>query len=194
MNLPNQLTLGRLGLTAAFVAATSISCRYQATMAIVLFAVAGVTDWLDGWLARRWNLITDFGKLLDPLADKILVTAALFYLVQIGSAPLWMAVVMVAREFLITGLRLIAASKGLVIPADRAGKHKTISQLVAILTALACLAAAELGHAGGLWHVMRLATAWLFAWATLITVASGAWYFWKNRRFVFEATAQQPSG
>ena len=194
MNLPNQLTLGRLGLTAAFVAATSLPCRHQSTIAIALFAVAGVTDWLDGWLARRWNLITDFGKLLDPLADKILVTAALFYLVQIGFVPLWMAVVMVSREFLITGLRLIAASKGVVIPADRAGKHKTISQLIAILAALLCLAAAELGHGGRWLQILRLAAVWLFAWATLITVASGAWYFWKNRHFVFEASAQAPSG
>lgn len=187
MNLPNQLTIGRLGLTAAFVAVTSMPCRFQATAAIVLFAVAGITDWLDGWLARRWNLITDFGKLMDPLADKILVTAALLYLVQIGRVPLWMAVVMVSREFLITGLRLIASSKGVVIAADKAGKHKTISQLVAILVALFCLAVAELGL-GGVWlRPLEVATFWLFSWATLITVASGAWYFWKNRRFVFDS-------
>lgn len=193
MNLPNQLTLGRLGLTAVFVAVTSVPCRYQATAAIVLFAIAGITDWLDGWLARRWNLITDFGKLMDPLADKILVTAALLYLLQIGRIPLWMAVVMVSREFLITGLRLIASSKGVVIAADKAGKHKTISQLTAILTALFCLAVAEQGLGGGWLHFLEVATIWLFAWATLITVASGAWYFWKNRHFVFEASAHAPT-
>ena len=194
MNLPNQLTVGRLVLTAAFVAVTSISYRRQATVAIVLFAIAGVTDWLDGWLARRRNLITDFGKLMDPLADKILVTAALLYLLQVEKIPLWMAVVMVSREFLITGLRLIAASKGTVIPADRAGKHKTISQLVAILVALFCVSANELGQKGEWLRLMEILTAWLFAWATLITVASGAWYFWKNRRFVFDASVHEPSG
>lgn len=193
MNLPNQLTVGRLGMTAAFVAVTSIPCRYQATVAIVLFAIAGITDWLDGWLARRWNLITDFGKLMDPLADKILVTAALLYLLQVGRVPLWMAVVMVSREFLITGLRLIASSKGVVIPADKAGKHKTISQLVAILVALFCLATAEQGLSGQWLSLLGAATIWLFAWATLITVASGLWYFWKNRHFVFDPAAHRPT-
>lgn len=194
MNLPNQLTVGRLGLTAAFVAVTSIHYSRQATVAVILFAVAGLTDWLDGWLARRRNLITDFGKLMDPLADKMLVTAALLYLLQIGKIPLWMAVVMVSREFLITGLRLIAASKGVVISADRAGKHKTISQLVAILVALSCISAGELGFRGAWLDICGIATGWLFAWATLITVASGAWYFWKNRGFVVDASVHEPSG
>lgn len=193
MNLPNQLTVGRLGMTAAFVAVTSIPCRFQATAAIVLFAIAGLTDWLDGWLARRWNLITDFGRLMDPLADKILVTAALLYLLQVARIPLWMTVVMVSREFLITGLRLIASSKGVVIPADKAGKHKTISQLVAILTALFCLAVAELGIGGRWLRFLETATIWLFAWATLITVASGLWYFWKNRHFVLDPSAHAPT-
>lgn len=194
MNLPNQLTMGRLGLTAAFIAVTSTYYSRQATVAIALFAIAGITDWLDGWIARRQKLITDFGKLMDPLADKILVTAALLYLLQVGRIPLWMAVLMVSREFLITGLRLIAASKGVVIPADRAGKHKTISQLVAILVALFCLSAQELGYKGAWLGLMGGATTWLFAWATLITVGSGAWYFWKNRHFVLDDSVHKPSG
>jgi CDP-diacylglycerol--glycerol-3-phosphate 3-phosphatidyltransferase len=191
MNIPNQLTLGRLGLTAVFVAVTSVPCRFQAVAALALFSIASLTDWLDGWLARRWNLITDFGKLLDPLAEKILVTAALFFLLQVGRIPLWMAVVMVSREFLITGLRLVAASKGILIAADRAGKHKTISQLVAIIATLVCLATLELGWRTPWLPLLDHATPWLFAWATLVTVASGAWYYWKNRQLVLDASAPQ---
>jgi CDP-diacylglycerol--glycerol-3-phosphate 3-phosphatidyltransferase len=197
MNLPNSLTVARLGLTALFVANISLPAPdsigvqrwpLEATVALLLFVVATVTDWLDGYLARRLNQITDLGKLLDPLADKILVTAALFYLVYHDSLPLWMAVVMVARDFLITGLRTIAASKGVLIPADRAGKHKTVSQFAAIITALVYWTLDELSrhfHADLLnlpfAEAIRVSQMPLYWVATLMSVLSGAWYVWKNR-------------
>ncbi len=192
MNLPNQLTLARLGLTALFVGVVSLEWDLQALVALILFVLAGLTDWLDGYLARKWNQITDFGKLADPLADKIMVTAALFFLVFVDQVPLWMAVLMVAREFLITGLRLVAAGKGVVLAAERLGKHKTVSQIVATIAALGYLACDEVGMLAkrnfmshGAVETLRQSVGWLFAWAVLITVWSGAAYFLKNRKLVF---------
>ena len=200
MNLPNSLTVARLGLTALFVVNVSVPpgpgsgephWSFESTTALAIFVVASLTDWLDGYLARKWNQITDLGKLLDPLADKVLVTAALFYLVHRGSLPMWMAIVMVSRDFLITGLRTIAASKGLVIPADRAGKHKTISQFVAVLGALTFWTLTELGARFHCDLAGNPAAAFLgasllplYGLATAMSVVSGAWYVWKNRRLL----------
>ncbi|MBX7156758.1 MAG: CDP-diacylglycerol--glycerol-3-phosphate 3-phosphatidyltransferase [Verrucomicrobiae bacterium] len=194
MNIPNQITIARLILTLLFVVAISYESSFQAIITFSIFVIASLTDWLDGYLARKWNQTTDLGKLLDPLADKILVTSALFFLVYVDMVPVWMAILMVSREFLITGLRLIATAKGVVLAAERTGKHKTISQIVAILLALAYLAVEEIQFQLGdktflpekiVSNLDFLIT--LSFWiATLLTIASGFLYFQKNRHFLTE--------
>src|SRR4051812_18535646 len=122
MNLPNQLTLARLLLCAVFTVFMSLDAPFTGVAALVVFILASLTDWLDGYLARKWNQITDMGKLLDPLADKILISAAYIGFVAQDLIPMWVVVCIIAREFLITGLRTIAAAKGVVLAAERIGK------------------------------------------------------------------------
>src|SRR5271168_3378462 len=144
MNLPNKLTVSRFGLTVVFLWAMFSSFKYSHTLALVFFCLAGATDFLDGRIARARNLITNFGKLMDPLADKIMTCSAFVAFVESThmdpNAPVkvgaWMVVIIVARELAITGLRLLAASKNIVLAAERFGKHKTISQIVAIIALL----------------------------------------------------------
>ena len=136
MNLPNQLTVLRLFLTLPFVVALSINFPGAKLLALGLFIAGSVTDYADGYIARKFKLITDFGKLMDPLVDKIMTVSAFICLVSLGSVPAWAVIVIVSREFLITGLRLIAAARGQVLPAERLGKHKTVWQIVTILYCL----------------------------------------------------------
>src|ERR1700761_4232033 len=136
MNVPNKLTVSRFVLTVAFLAILFLEVPYHESFALILFGAASLTDYFDGKIARRDHLITNFGILMDPLADKILVCSAFIAFVGLGWMPAWMAVIVVARELAITGLRLLAASKNLVLAAERVGKHKTISQIVAILSIL----------------------------------------------------------
>lgn len=188
LNLPNQLTLGRLVLCIFFVATLSFEWTYSATAALVIFFVASLTDWLDGWIARRYELITDLGKLLDPLADKILISAAFVGLIDYGYAPMWMVVIIISREFLITGLRIVAANRGYIMAAEKAGKHKTISQMVVIIVSLLLMSAHELQWIDTPFFTMLAYTQDPLLWlALLITIISGAIYFYKNRGlFVME--------
>src|SRR5881409_2416578 len=136
MNLPNKLTISRFILTIAFLAVMFSELPFHETIALVLFVAGGITDFLDGQIARRQRLITNFGILMDPLADKIMVCSAFIAFVGLTWIPAWMAVVVVARELAITGLRLLAASKNVVLAAEGYGKHKTISQIIAIIATL----------------------------------------------------------
>ncbi len=133
MNLPNQLTVARLVLSVFFVACLSVRFPFNHTLALAIFLIATATDYLDGEIARKHNLITDFGKLMDPLADKILTAAAFICLIPYGALPAWVVIVIIAREFLITGLRLLAGAKGVVLPAEKLGKHKTGWQMATII-------------------------------------------------------------
>ena len=181
LNLPNQLTVLRLGMCGLLLISLSFPWPYAATVALIIFALASLTDWLDGAIARARNLVTDLGKLLDPLADKVLITAALISLVARGVAPMWMVVIIISREFLIMGLRTIAAHKQKILAAERAGKHKTISQIVAILASLSYLSLNEfgLGHSA-LARFLGAAQLPLYWFALILTIYSGATYFWKN--------------
>lgn len=191
MNLPNKLTVSRLVLTGVFLWAVFSRSWINDTLALVVFCVAGLTDYLDGRIARHRGLITNFGILMDPLADKILTCSAFIALVErgrlgVGSAVVveaWMVVIIVARELAITGLRLLAASKSVVLAAERYGKHKTISQIVAIIALL--ILDAYLEWWGWLQSLLRpwIATfAWVALWVTVgLTAASGALYLWRNR-------------
>jgi CDP-diacylglycerol---glycerol-3-phosphate 3-phosphatidyltransferase len=190
VNWANRLTIARFFLTLLFVAALSVPWTYAASTALVLFVLAGVTDYADGEIARRCGLVSDFGKLMDPLVDKIMIAAAFICLVDLQAIPAWVAVAIVSREFLITGLRLLAASKGQVLPAERLGKHKTAWQIVTILYFLALLAAPELSGAADL----RRAAWWLglrdygggalIACALVLTLYSGFGYLWKHRALI----------
>lgn len=132
-NLPNMLTVGRIFVIPLFVWFTYDADPFYSLMAASLFTVAAITDVIDGFLARRWNMITVTGKLLDPLADKLIVMAALVMMVRLGRVPAWLIIVLLSREFIVNGLRQIAASEGMVIAAGQEGKWKTALQLVGIV-------------------------------------------------------------
>src|SRR5437899_10536650 len=148
MNLPNKLTISRFLLTVAFLVVIFSEVPYHESLALLLFSAASLTDYFDGKIARRDKLITNFGILMDPLADKILVCSALIAFVGRGWMPAWMVVIIVARELAITGLRLLAASKNVVLGAEGYGKHKTVSQIVAIIAILVLASYQEWGAVG----------------------------------------------
>jgi CDP-diacylglycerol---glycerol-3-phosphate 3-phosphatidyltransferase len=133
LNAPNLLTLGRVALIPLFLYLLSYENRRNSFLAAAIYSVAALSDWVDGWLARVSGKVTTLGKFLDPLADKVIVLSALVMLVRLGRAPVWVVVVILAREFLISGLRTIAVSEGLVIPASQRGKWKTSLQLTGII-------------------------------------------------------------
>ena len=137
MNWANRITLSRLALTVLFVATLNSSWQYARTTALVIFLIAGLTDFVDGEIARRYGVITNFGKLMDPLVDKIMMAAAFISLVPLKAVPAWAATAVVARDFLITGLRLMASAKGRILPAERLGKQKTSWQIITIIFFLA---------------------------------------------------------
>jgi CDP-diacylglycerol---glycerol-3-phosphate 3-phosphatidyltransferase len=189
MNLPNKLTVSRFILTVAFLGVMFSRVRFHETITLVLFIAGGVTDFLDGEIARRRKLITNFGILMDPLADKIMVCSAFIAFVGLRWIPAWMVVIVVARELAITGLRLLAASKNVVLAAEGYGKHKTISQIVAIISILVLHSFDQWGSAGRLVFGFEvLGAPWVKAFTTLavwvavvLTFTSGWLYLWKNR-------------
>ena len=130
MNTPNKLTMFRILLVIPFVVLLKMESNIAA---FLVFTVASITDFFDGYIARKYNLITDFGKLMDPLADKVLVLSALIVFVELNYIASWVVIVIITREFLITGIRILAASKGEVIAASKNGKYKTTTQMIAIL-------------------------------------------------------------
>jgi CDP-diacylglycerol---glycerol-3-phosphate 3-phosphatidyltransferase len=208
MNLPNRLTCGRIVLTVFFVMALLLPADgwipshfpFGKTTALVIFIVASLTDWWDGWYARRHKLETTFGMFLDPLADKILTTAAFICFIEQPSyragVPLvqaWMVLVIVARDFLVTGLRLVAAQQGVVLRAEWFAQHKTASQMIAIIIILSGLAAREDWHCLGVdcdrfnMNFSHVAFALMLITVGL-TLLSGMIYLWKNReRFLRDA-------
>jgi CDP-diacylglycerol--glycerol-3-phosphate 3-phosphatidyltransferase len=188
MNLPNKLTLARFVLTVFFLIAVFWRAPYNDTAALLIFSVASLTDYFDGKIARRDKLITNFGTLMDPLADKIMTCSAFIAYVGRGSVPAWMAVIIVARELAITGLRLLAATKNVVLAAEGYGKHKTVSQIVAILTLLVADSFGEWGTWGELvFKGWVPALARVSLWVTVIlTFTSGALYLWRNRRLYLD--------
>lgn len=132
LNLPNAITAVRIAAIPVFLWFTYYESRRDSFTAALLFAITGATDFLDGWVARRRNLVTVIGKFLDPLADKLIVMAALVMLVHLGRVAAWVVIVVMAREFIVTGLRTIAMSEGIVIAAGQEGKQKTAFQVAGI--------------------------------------------------------------
>lgn len=145
MNLPNKLTVLRMIMVPFFVLALLWPFPHHYLVALALFGIASYTDHLDGKLARKYHQITDFGKFMDPLADKILVISSLVCFVSLGLCDVWLVLLIIAREFMVTSIRLVAAGKGTVIAANNWGKIKTVSQIVAICVILLLQYIAELG-------------------------------------------------
>ena len=187
MNLPNKLTLARFVLTVFFLAAMFVRSPFNDTAALILFSVASLTDYYDGKIARRDKLITNFGTLMDPLADKIMTCSAFIAFVGRGTVPAWMAVIIVARELAITGLRLLAATKNVVLAAEGYGKHKTVSQIVAVIMLLVADSFDEWGTAAGLFKPWVPVLARISLWVTVIlTFTSGVLYLWRNRHLYLQ--------
>ncbi len=173
-------------MTLLFVGFLSSSTHWGDVIALILFIIASLTDWLDGYLARRLNQITNFGKLMDPLADKVLVASALICLIPLRALPAWVVIVIITREFLITGLRQLAAGQGIILPADPLGKHKTAWQLITILFFLTLLAAGDCFGDESRWlrfFWMEIGPI-LIGITVLLTIYSGLAYLWKNRNLL----------
>ncbi|WP_035607895.1 CDP-diacylglycerol--glycerol-3-phosphate 3-phosphatidyltransferase [Haloferula sp. BvORR071] len=198
MNLPNAITVSRLFLTAVFVAAVGFRTTTGFTIALITFSVAAATDWLDGYLARKLGMVTPLGKLLDPLADKILVCAAFVYFSAqpVGGyhCPVWVSSLIIAREFLVTGLRQIAVEAGQVLAADRLGKWKTTFQLTFCITGLVWLTFSSMsdpGSIGGMLRDWAHPKAWLMPvslWtAVALTMISGTNYVWGSRKLLVQS-------
>ena len=194
MNIPNQLTVARFVLTVVFLAVLFSGIPYHYSLSLILFGIASLTDYFDGKIARRDNLITDFGKLMDPLADKILNGSAFIAFVGLDLMSAWMVIIIVARELTITGLRLLAASKNIVLAAERFGKHKTISQITAILSVLVMISYPSWGMLGQVvfgGHIGEqpwiVSFTMLAQWVTVaLTFYSGMVYLWKNREIYLD--------
>ena len=188
MNWPNRITLGRLVLTVLFVLALNSSWQYARTSALVIFLVAGISDFIDGEIARRYGTVTNFGMLMDPLVDKIMMAAAFISLVPLKAVPAWAATTVVARDFLITGLRLMASAQGRVLPAERLGKHKTSWQIITVIFFLVLLSALELRYAdihSEWWRLAWHDAGRVLIWITVaLTIFSGLRFTWKNRELI----------
>jgi CDP-diacylglycerol--glycerol-3-phosphate 3-phosphatidyltransferase len=188
MNWANRLTLSRLALTVVFVLALNSSWQYARTAALIIFLIAGLTDFIDGEIARRYGVITNFGKLMDPLVDKIMMAAAFISLVPLKAVPAWAATTVVARDFLITGLRLMASAQGRILPAERLGKQKTSWQIITIVFFLVLLSIAELRYASekSTWWVRAWSEAGpVLVWITVaLTIYSAVGFTWRNRELI----------
>lgn len=195
MNLPNKLTLMRILLTPVFMAVLYWSFPGADYAALAIFIIASLTDLLDGKIARKYHLVTDFGKFADPLADKILVTAAMLWFVEVGRMPAWALLVVLLREFAVSGLRMIASDKGRVIAAGWSGKVKTASTMVCIIVML--LLGPAMAEAGA---SMLLSSQYpqpmppilwidpVCVWViVLTTLYSGVEYFVKNKDVIASA-------
>lgn len=187
MNLPNKLTVLRMIMVPFFVLALLWPFPHHYLVALALFGIASYTDHLDGKLARKYHQITDFGKFMDPLADKILVISALVCFVSLGLCDVWLVLLIIAREFMVTSIRLVAAGKGTVIAANNWGKIKTVSQIVAICVILLLQYIAELGSLEWVQFVNQdvLMLFWaigeiFLAIATFFAVLSGLVYLRQN--------------
>ncbi len=173
MNTPNKLTIFRVILIPFFIffMLTDLFPGVSSWIACAIFVIASLTDWLDGYLARKNNQITDFGKFMDPLADKLLVCSALICFVELRQIAAWVVIIIISREFIISGFRLIASDNGVVIAANYWGKFKTASQMIMTILLIVNL--------GGIFDILELIFIWL---ALILTVISLVTYLWQNRK------------
>ncbi len=195
INLPNRLTLIRVGLVPLFLLLLSFDNVYTHLLALVTFVGAAITDYYDGKIARERCQETDFGRLMDPMADKILICAAFIYFVEsYPRIPAWIVTIIIAREFAVSGIRMLAASKGKIVVADKAGKLKTISQLTAIITILHIIVYIKLSEAVPAISYWNLIEGWvqiliyaLVGFTLIMSVVSGYNYLRANKRLFLES-------
>lgn len=173
MNTPNKLTVGRMILVPFLVIflLTEWGGAANRYISLVIFVAASITDWFDGYLARKNNLVTNFGKFMDPLADKLLVCSALICLVELDKLEAWIVIIIIAREFIISGFRLIAAENGVVIAANYWGKFKTVSQMIMIILLILDF--------GGVFAILETVFIWLSLALTIISLMT---YIVQNRK------------
>ena len=172
MNTPNKLTIARMIIVPFLVIFLLTGWGGEANryISLTLFVVASVTDWFDGYLARKNNLVTNFGKFMDPLADKLLVCSAMICMIDLKRLPAWFVIFIIAREFIISGFRLIAAENGIVIAANYWGKFKTASQMIMIILLIL--------HFDGIFVILEQIFIWLSLALTIISLIT---YIWQNR-------------
>lgn len=183
MNLPNKLTILRTVLIPFFlVAMLWDAVPYGNWVALVIFAIASITDMLDGKIARKYNLVTNFGKFMDPLADKLLVSSAMIAFVELGRIPCWIVIVIIAREFIISGFRLVAADNGIVIAAGIWGKVKTAEQMVMLCILLADFSSVFPSAAGMIYIIENV----LIYAALILTIVSLIDYLIHNKNVLAE--------
>ncbi len=186
MNLPNKLTLSRIVMTPIFLFCFLVSFPCHYLVSLVVFAIASYTDLLDGKIARSRNIVTNLGKFMDPIADKMLTTAAFIGLLAIDKMNPWALFIILLREFVVTSVRLVAAENGKVVAANMWGKAKTVAQYIVIIYMIVALQAAEWFDLGGFnqfVNVFGQIAIWI---AVLMTAISGILYFWQNRTFFLE--------
>jgi CDP-diacylglycerol--glycerol-3-phosphate 3-phosphatidyltransferase len=189
MNLANKLTMLRIVLTFVFIIVLSWQGLAAKIAALVIFILAALSDLFDGWIAHKRNMVTDFGRLMDPIADKILVLAAFAAFLQLQLISAWMFVIIVSREILITSLRLFALNKGKVLSAARAGKHKTVSQMAVIFYILGFIVVKESVMTFSVWNPVwedffRNSINVLMVLTVGLTLYSGISYLWENRKVI----------
>ena len=189
MNIANRLTILRIVLTFVFMFFLFCHGLWAKVAALAIFIFAALSDYLDGWLAHNKNMVTDFGKLMDPIADKILVLAAFSAFVQMQLIDAWMFVIIIAREILITSLRLFALNKGKVLSAARAGKHKTLLQMIVIFVILGFIVFKEVMLTFVTWNpsweqFLRQGIYILMVITVALTLYSGLSYLWENRKII----------
>lgn len=195
MNLANKLTVARFFLTLVFVVLFYLPLENSTGLALVVFIAAALTDLADGKIARARGLVTNFGKLMDPLADKILMTAALVFLAvsPVHPVPAWIVIAVLAREFFVTGIRMMAANHGVVLAAEKLGKHKMVWQVIATIYFLLLQASLEPGSRwlapGFEWKPLspEIFGNFCLVMMTGLTMVSGFSYFWKNRKLFADA-------
>jgi len=189
MNIANKITLSRIVLTFVFMIFLSLDGLWAKAASLVVFLAAALTDFLDGAIAQRRNLVTDFGKLMDPIADKILVLAAFAAFVQMHLIRDWMFIIIISREILITSVRLFALNKGKVLSAKRSGKHKTLSQMLLIVLILVFILFKQVRISfytwNPSWEAGFLRTIDVIMWVVVaLTLYSGISYLWENRKII----------
>jgi CDP-diacylglycerol--glycerol-3-phosphate 3-phosphatidyltransferase len=189
MNIANKLTMLRIILTFVFMFFLFCHGLWAKVLSLFIFLFAALSDFFDGKIAQKKNMVTDFGKLMDPIADKILVLAAFAAFVQMQLIEAWMFVIIIAREILITSLRLFALNKGKVLSASRVGKHKTASQMVVILAILGFVVLKEVMLNFFTWNpawekFFRQAVFILMFFTVALTISSGFSYLWENRKII----------
>ena len=189
MNLPNKLTISRIILTFIFLFFISQGGLAPVIVATIIFALASFTDFYDGYLARKYNLISDFGAMMDPIADKFLMLAAFVAFIRMHIVEDWMVLLILGREIMVTGVRLFALTRGKVLAAEKAGKHKTVSQIVAIFSILGFLIFKEILTVFAQWSAgieqwWRCAIDILMLITVALTLVSGVSYLWNNRKLI----------